>query len=57
MLNEAPNDDNSTSWQKWDKWDKEGNMGKRDESSIYNNKQFQMMAAVVAVISILYLAF
>lgn len=50
-------DTNETAWEKWDKWDAAGNLAKKDESSIFNNRQFQVTAAVLAVIVILVLSF
>lgn len=56
-MKKLPEDANETSWEKWDKWDQGGNMPTRDEKSIFNNRQFQIAAAVMAVIAIIFLSF
>jgi hypothetical protein len=45
-----------TAWEKWDKWEGK-NLPARDETSIFNNRQFQLAIGAASLIAVLFLAF
>ena len=50
-------DSDKTAWEEWDTWEKGGNLPKRDEESVFHNRQFQLIIAAVAAIALLTLSF